>query len=191
MPQQTYGLPLRQQILGPCFHCLEMGHLKATCQKLNKQYPFEPKAREPSHYVCDVYKGSESKLVGNIERLVIKPVNEPRDLNKGVLSTKVVEPDTELIDEATTSKVVSAAEQPPIQGECSELEPDLSRCWEFEQDTTQISDVQGRLCTCLSFWEQVLEAPPPVLEYIKLGFKLPLLSIYIILPEAQPQICTN
>ena len=130
-------------------------------------------------------------MVGNIERLMVKPVDEPRDLNKGVLSTKVVEPDTELTDQATTSKVVSAAEQPPIQGECSKVEPDLSRCWEFEQDTTQISNVKGLLSTCFSFWEQVLEAPPPVLECIKLGFKLPLLSIYITLPEAQPQIFTN
>ena len=89
-----------------------MGHLKATCPKLNKQYPF---AREPSHYVCDVYKGSESKLEVNIEQLVVKPVDEPRDLNKGVLSTKVVEPtNTELTDEATTSKLMNAAEQPPI-----------------------------------------------------------------------------
>ena len=142
MPQQVYGQPPRQRIPGPCFHCLEMEHLKATCLKLNKQYPFEPKAREPSHYVCDVYKGSESNLAGNIEQLVIKPV-EPKDLNKGVLSTKVVEhTDTDLTDEATTSKVVNAAEQPPIQGECRELEPDLSRRWEFEQDGTQISDVQ-------------------------------------------------
>ena len=73
MPQPTYGQP-RQRIPGPCFNCLEMGHLKATCPKLNKQYPFEQKAREPSHYVCDVYKESESKLVGKVAQLVLKPV---------------------------------------------------------------------------------------------------------------------
>ena len=90
----------------------------------------------------------------------------------------MVEPaNTGLTVEATTSTVVNAAEQPLMEGECSELEPELGRCWEFEQDSTQISDVQGHMFTCLSFWEQVLEAPPPVLECIEVGYKLPLLSI--------------
>ena len=84
---------------------------------------------------------------------------------------------TGLTVEATTSTVVNAAEQPLMEGELSELEPELGRCWEFEQDSTQISDVQGRMFTCLSFWEQVLKAPPPVLECIEVGYKLPLLSM--------------
>ena len=184
MPQQTYGQPPRQQIPGPCFHCLEMCHLKATCPKLSKQYPLELKAREPGHCVCDVYKGGKSDLVGNIEQLV-KPVDNLKDPNTGMLSTELVKPaDTDPTEQATTSKVVNAAAQSLTQGEyskpegeCSELEPDLSRCWEFEQDSTQISDVQGRMFSCLSFWEQVLEAPPLVLECIKVGYKLPLLSI--------------
>ena len=77
MPQPTYGQP-RQRIPGPCFNCLEMGHLKATCPKLIKQYPFVQKAREPSHYVCDMYKESESKLV-------LKSVDEHKDPNKGMV----------------------------------------------------------------------------------------------------------
>ena len=122
-----------------------------------------------------MYKESESKLVGKV---VLKPVDEHKDPNKGMLSTRVVEPaNTGLTDEATMSTVVNIAEQPLMEGECSELEPELGRCWEFEQDSTQISDVQGRMFTCLSFWEQVLEAPPPVLECIEVGYKLPLLSI--------------
>ena len=70
MPQQMYGQSLRQWIPGPCFHSLEMGHLKATFLKLNKQYPSELKAIEPSHYVSDGYRGSESMLVGNRSRTV-------------------------------------------------------------------------------------------------------------------------
>ena len=49
-PQEWYRQP-RQRIPGPCFHCMEMGHLKATCPKLNKQYPFELKISGPSNYV--------------------------------------------------------------------------------------------------------------------------------------------
>ena len=117
-------------------------------------------------------------MVGNIEQLVIKPVDNLKDPNMGMLSTELVKPaDTDLTEQATTSKVVNAAAQSLTQGECSKLEPDLSRCWEFEQDSTQISDVQGRMFSCLSFWEQVLEAPPLVLECITVGYKLPLLSI--------------
>ena len=86
MPQQMYGQPPRQWIPAPCFHCLEIGHLKPTCPKLNKQYPFELKAREPSHYVCDVCKGSESMLVGNVKQLVVKPVDDLYDPNMGLLS---------------------------------------------------------------------------------------------------------
>ena len=88
-----------------------MGHLKATCPKLNEQYPFEWKAREPNHYVCDVYKESENKLVGKVAQLVLKPVDEHKDPNKGMLSTQVVESvNTGLTDEVTTSIVMSAAE---------------------------------------------------------------------------------
>ena len=162
-----------------------MGHLKATCPKLSKQYPLELKAREPGYCVCDVYKGGKSDLVGNIEQLVVKPVDNLKDPNTGMLSTELVKPaDTDPTEQATTSKVVNATAQSLTQGEyskpegeCSELEPDLSRCWEFEQDSTQISDVQGRMFSCLSFWEQALEAPPLVLECMKVGYKLPLLSI--------------
>lgn len=53
----------------------------------------------------------------------------------------------------------------------------LARCWEVEQEGPQITDVQGRLFTNLEFWEKVLEAPPPVIECIKEGYKLPLLSL--------------
>ena len=38
-------------------------------------------------------------------------------------------------------------------------------------------DVQCRLRDKLSFWEHVLKAPSPIIEYIKDGYKLPLLSI--------------
>ena len=51
--EQLYQQPARQRLPVPCFNCLEMGHLKATCPKLNRQYPFEQKAGEPSSYVCD------------------------------------------------------------------------------------------------------------------------------------------
>ena len=61
--------------------------------------------------------------------------------------------------------------------ENSELDPDSGRCWELEQGDPQTSDVQGRLHVNVTFWEQVLEAPPQIIDCIKEGYKLPLLSL--------------
>ena len=51
----------------------------------------------------------------------------------------------------------------------------LSRFWEMEQG--QVSDVQGRLKTCLSFWENTLQPAPWIVSCIKEGYKLPLSSL--------------
>ena len=61
--------------------------------------------------------------------------------------------------------------------ESNGLSGDLARCWEVEQEGPQVTDVQGCLWVNLDFWEKVIEAPPPVIECIKEGYKLPLLSI--------------
>ena len=54
----------------------------------------------------------------------------------------------------------------------------LTKFWEAEGSTpVQISDVQGRLKQKLSFWKDVLQAPPPVLDYIEHGYRLPLKCI--------------
>ena len=46
------------------------------------------------------------------------------------------------------AQAVMNAEQPLIRGECSALEPELGKYWEFEQDSTQVSDLQGCLMPC-------------------------------------------
>ena len=61
--------------------------------------------------------------------------------------------------------------------ESSEPDQDLGRYWELEQDGHQVSDVQGRLFANIKFWEQVLEAPQYIVDCIKEGYKLPLLSL--------------
>ena len=38
-PSQGSGASPRSYQLGPCFNCLEIGHLKANCPKLTGQYP--------------------------------------------------------------------------------------------------------------------------------------------------------
>ena len=61
--------------------------------------------------------------------------------------------------------------------ESSKLDPDLGRYWELEQEGLQVSDVQGQLLANIKFWEQVLETPPQIIDCIKEGYKLPLLSL--------------
>ena len=51
------------------------------------------------------------------------------------------------------------------------------RFWESEQGAAQIMDVQGRLRDRLNYWEIVLKATSPVIDCIRDGYKLPLLSI--------------
>ena len=48
-----------------------------------------------------------------------------------------------------------------------EWDPSLNRCWEVEEGTDQIVDVQGRLKTCLPFWEKELEPAPCIISYIR------------------------
>jgi len=55
--------------------------------------------------------------------------------------------------------------------------PILTRCWEVEEGTGQIEDVQGRLKHYLSFWEKELDPAPWILSCIQEGYKLPLRSI--------------
>lgn len=98
--------------------------MKATCPKLNQQYPFKQKAGEPSNYVCDVYKGGESKIVDKVEN---SPGEEKhKNLNKKVVSAKVTMPiNTGLTEkEMSTSTIVNAG-QPLTGGVCSKLEPEL------------------------------------------------------------------
>ena len=58
----------------------------------------------------------------------------------------------------------------------AELDPSLQRVWEVCQGE-QVADVQGSLCKCIVFWEHELEVPSPILECIRVDYKLPLLSV--------------
>ena len=52
----------------------------------------------------------------------------------------------------------------------------VSKSWEVEVSDTepQVADVQGRLKQNLSFWREVLKAPPWVIDCIENGYCLPL-----------------
>ena len=50
------------------------------------------------------------------------------------------------------------------------------RCWEVQEGDAGIGSVRGRLGACVSYWEEVLCAPPWVLETLRNGYVLPFYS---------------
>ena len=68
---------------------------------------------------------------------------------------------------------LSAVELPPDHRH----DPEFDRFWEIEQGSGQITDVQGRLKSSIGFWQEVLKAPQPVIEWVTEGYKLPFLSL--------------
>ena len=96
---------------------------------------------------------------------------------------------TNVLDQGRTNSPEQALECPqpsnqfiiddplPVEDTHSTEDLDFGRFWELEQGSGQIMDVQGRLKAKSKFWEEVLEAPLPVREWVAEGYKLPFLSI--------------
>ena len=59
--------------------------------------------------------------------------------------------------------------------EVSDLNNIVAKYWELEQGPQeQTTNVQGRLRQHLSYWKEVLQAPLPIVDCIKHGYRLPL-----------------
>ena len=192
----------RPRVPGLCWYCSEMGHIKANCPKLRKPYPFDKYSVDSVTVMCDSLsyesncvnneKGS-SKDVHEVKAIVAKGVNKVQD------SSNAYSAGPKVSDGTITSEVQTGCERAPLDGGrfcvnevnemgeefsgCFESETDnvdvqdTSRFWELEQGGGQIQDVQGRLKSGLAFWQDVLGAPRPVIEWIEGGYKLPLLSL--------------
>ena len=141
-----------------------MGHLKVTCPKLQRPYPL--------NIEC-VDEGKSEVGSSGIEKYV-NDVCSPGELRKGDNGIEPLQRSRETThnnDELSDLQLMESGE------EGSEPDQDLGRYWELEQDGHQVSDVQGRLLANIKFWEQVLEAPQYIVDCIKEGHKLPLLSL--------------
>ena len=97
--------------------------------------------------------------------------------DKSTLPKQDVNDQSEQVDSgilATEGVDAQAAES--WEAECeSNQDLALSRFWEMEQG--QVTDVQGKLRTHLSFWEDILQPAPWIISCIKEGYKLPLQTI--------------
>ena len=132
----------RPRLPGPCFNCMEMGHLKANCPKLTRPYPL---IIEPVNECKTVLV--ESSVVDN-HTSDAYPLDQVRKGNK----------EGDLLETCSADLADDSEQQNNLQGlgsceEISELDPDSGRCWELEQGDPQTSDVQGRLHVNVTFWE--------------------------------------
>ena len=168
MPSQGGDPKPRQP--GPCFNCLEMGHFKANCPKINRQYPLnnnilvvnsvnvsynstQGKGGLSSGDSVGTDKGNGMGIIVQSNDVVVSPSGPGSSTQECVreeLGPSVYIPDVE----STT----------------------IGRCWELEESTLQKSGVQGRLQANIEFWREILQAPPPIIDCIAEGYKLPLLS---------------
>ena len=150
MPPMASGVPRPRQV-GPCFNCLEMGHLKAHCPKRNRTYPLnqldKAHTKNSVNVVCDY-----SVLWGDCHSYVSNGSQTVGGTSEGYVM-------------ACLGEQVEGPE--PLE---------LSRYWELEHDPEQITDVQGRVKDNVSFWRETLQAPGPIIDCITEGYKLPLLS---------------
>ena len=143
-------------MVGPCFACGEVGHLRSYCPKIaaatRKWYPFE----QVPHV------GRTTVVAGDVEG---------HDFGQGECGMGSVGPGTVVGMEA-----VGDFTEPEFQVQCWETED-----WSLAEDTLVAPIcVKGRLKVCLQYWKRELhiEAPGLVLETIASSFMyvLPLIS---------------
>ena len=165
------------RVPGPCFHCLQTGHLKAhNHNKISKQYPFNDVLMSCANCVHTSVNGCNDKVCSG-SLCVDKPqTNQLLKVDHSKTSGGRVQLDT-YREDAQLVHITSTNDSGFIDSGTDGPETtELRRYWEIEQSATQILDVQGRLKNQLSFWREVLQAPVPIIECIAEGYKLPLLS---------------
>ena len=170
------------RVPGPCFHCLQMGCLKAHCpNKISKQYPFNNvlmSIRSVSSVHASV-NGYGDKVCSGL-LCVDKPQSDQLSkADHSKASGEGVQLDTYAENAQQGPSVHNTGTDDPGHIDSGIDGPEtteLQRYWELEQSEIQILDVQGRLKNQLSFWKEVLQAPVPIIECISEGYKLPLLS---------------
>ena len=156
LPQVPARVP-RVPVLGPCFSCGQYGHLAKMCPK-KTVYPLN------------------QPLVSKAES-VMYPSDGCEQVSAAKVSTSEVEV-KQCVDRYKTPVEVNETDSANnLEGNTDEpcWESEI-KFWEIEIDgpSSQITDVQGRLKKHQKFWQEVLQAPTPVLECIENGYRLPL-----------------
>ena len=161
----------RQKVLGPCFTCGGFGHLARTCHYKGRQYPFNLPVVSSADTTCVT---AESRQMSMSMQGVDNCIDEFVD-NCMFESDVPIEGVNRL---QSTDEVggLSDTGRPDSVDNC-ELH-NLTKFWEVEDTLAevpvQVLDVQGKLKQNISFWHEVLQAPPPIIDCIENGYRLPL-----------------
>ena len=161
----------RPRMLGPCFRCGAFGHLVATCTAKEKPYPF-----------CQPVVSSAEPALGLLESntTVVKVADLSAEYQKGVdglmISDLAMCKGQPMASEVSGVDGSGSGELGSVSSEATLVNTgDITKFWEVESnEAVQITDVQGRLRLKLAFWQDVLQAPPPILDCIENGYRLPL-----------------
>ena len=79
LPRPLYQpQPASTRPVGPCFHCGEVGHLKSTCPRLSKSYPFDSSHRIVNSDVLSPTGPQSDKVVHQSEAAKVKVVTSPK-----------------------------------------------------------------------------------------------------------------
>ena len=153
--------------LGPCWRCGAFGHLAASCTAA-KSYPLSQPVVSSAE-VSTVDKVELSLYVGGVNGVAAEPGTSNN------CTVKLKASDQGVWYEGTDEQSASSANSNFLSHDELDTSDNLTKFWEAGGSTpVQISDVQGHLKQKLSFWKEVLQAPPPVLEH---GYRLPLKCI--------------
>ena len=185
-PAPPAAMPQRQKVpqeLGPCWRCRRLGHIAVNCTTQFRPYPFfQPgvSSAEASQPAVESAVAVSVKCVDSVSAEQVTPQG-------GVDKVEICK-----------SKVLHVSVDTPHTasdlGENSGLDSTeaFTKYWEVENtERSQVTDVQGRLRKKFLFWKEVLHAPPPILECIENGYRLPLKFIPPNILSAKSSICKN
>ena len=94
LPKLSYGHPSTAGPVGPCWACGEVGHLKTSCPRLSKSYPFMS--------IDKSYSGGPSKVLDY-------PCSQDRKVNVGVCPSTVVGSSLESVERETSHGMVQGS----------------------------------------------------------------------------------
>ena len=188
-PQLTRPAP----VVGPCFGCGEMGHLRRFCPKTApgqaRWYPCNSDVRcmdgvtkesvncidrrgkrEWAGCVNDVDEGVDGLLVENSGEVSVYGVTSPLcDGGVDCYRTKSNRDESGLLQDDMSEDVVNSSE---LDHEGMTV---VDQCWEYER-ATNTGSVKGKLVRSVKFWEEVLQAPDGIVDVIKSGYVMPFRS---------------
>ena len=115
----------------------------------------------------------------NVDSSTVACSAEKSGKSKGVDSNlgKGIDVNNKVVEGVNTCKAYGSNPE-SFDVECTMYSRDvnLEDAWRYQNigsDAHQIVDVQGRLKQKLSFWKDILHAPPPILDWVDCAFEVP------------------